>query len=152
MDKIQLKNDAQAFLNDQSVGVISTVDKDNIPESATVNYLLDSDWMLYIITDKNSRKIQNLRQNSHIAFVVGTSSIPNTAQIQGIAEIIESTNELYNEIAQKLSESKRLEKDPIYDIFGNNYVYLKITIEWLRWLYFDKTNGNPVYTILIPQT
>src|SRR5689334_21461025 len=132
------------------MGVISTIAPDNFPESASVNFLLDTDWTLYIITKKDSRKVQNLHQSPRIAFVVGTSLLPNTVQIQGTAEIIEDANPDFGTLRQKMVDSKRLERDPIYDIYGNDYVILKIKIDWLRWLYFDNSTGKPVYTVLIP--
>lgn len=150
MDKEALKQTAFAFITEQIIGVISTVGQDNTPESASVNYLLDTDWTLYILTDKDSRKVQNLRQNPHAAFVVGTAPVPKTAQMQATAEIIDDDNPNFETAKQKLVDSKRLDRDPIYNIFGNNYVILKLKIDWLRWLYFDQASGDPVYTILIP--
>ena len=132
------------------MGVIATVGKDGIPEAASVNYLLDENQIVCVLTDKDSRKVQNLRDNPHIAFVVGTTPVPHTVQIQGTAEIIESSNDLYEGMLQKIVDSKRLESDPMYNMFGHNYDILKITITWMRWLYFDKSNGNPVYTEVIP--
>jgi general stress protein 26 len=150
MDKEALKNEAMAFLHEQPMGVIATVGKDNIPEAASVNYLLEEGQILCVLTDKDSRKVQNLRENPNIAFVVGTTPVPHTVQIQGKAEIIESSNGAYEGMLQKMVESKRLESDPMYNMFGNNYDILKISITWMRWLYFDKSNGNPVYVEIIP--
>jgi general stress protein 26 len=115
-----------------------------------VRAFLDDDWTLYVLTDQNSRKIQNLRKNQHIAFVSGTIPQPHTVQIQGTAELIEANNSAYGAFQQKMVESKRLENDPMYNMFGNNYLILKIKIEWLRWLYFDEASGDPKYVELVP--
>ena len=82
-------------------------------------------------------------------FVVGVAAIPHTAQIQADAEIIENTNPNYELISQKLKNAKVLNNDPMYDIYGNNYVILKLKITWLRWLYFDMSTGKDVYCVLI---
>lgn len=148
--KEQLLNDAFAFLNAQPMGAIATVAPDNTPEVATVNYFIDTDWTIYLITNKDSRKVQNLRQNPHVAFVVGVADIPNTAQLQADATIIEDSSPDYNASFQKIKDSGKLNRDPMYDMYNNNYVVLKLKITWLRWLYFDKSTGKPVYTVLIP--
>ena len=150
LDKNQLLADVFSFLNQQTIGVISTVANDNTPESASLNYLVDVDWNIYIITNRDSRKAQNISQNNHVAFVVGAADIPHTVQIQADAQIFEQDNPEYQVALQKLKDSKRLNRDPIYSIFGGNYVILKLQITWLRWLYFDKSSGKEVYTVLMP--
>lgn len=148
--KEQLLKDAFAFLNGQSMGAIATVGPDNTPEAATVNFFVDTDWTVYIITSKDSRKVQNLRQNAHVAFVVGVEDIPNTAQMQADVTIVDDSSPDYNTSFQKIKESGKLNRDPMYDMYNNNYVVLKLKVTWLRWLYFDKSTGKAVYTVLIP--
>jgi len=149
-DKNKLLSDALSFLQQQTMGVIATVAQDNTPESASVNYMIDSDWKIFILTNKDSRKVQNIKQNNHVAFVVGLPQVPNTAQIQADAEIIEPEHEEYEASFTKLKESNHLNRDPMYDIFGHDYVILKLQITWLRWLYFESGTGKGVYTVLIP--
>jgi len=149
-DKNQLLTDAFSYLSQQTMGVISTVAQDNVPESASVNYFLDKDWKIYIITNKDSRKVQNIRQNNRVSFVVGVPQIPHTAQIQADAQVIESDNSEYDIAYQKLKDSKVLDRNPIYSAFGSNYVILRLNITWLRWLFFEEGTGKEVYTVLIP--
>ena len=132
------------------MGIIATVAPDNTPESASVNYMIDNDWKIYIITYANSRKVQNIKQNNHVAFVVGVAQVPHTAQMQADAQIIDPSNAEYEVAITKLKNSKRLDRDPIYDMFGSNYVILKLNITWLRWLYFEPGTGKDIYTVLIP--
>lgn len=149
-DKNTLLSEVYTFLTQQTMGVISTVAQDNTPESASVNYMIDTDWKIYILTRKDSRKVQNITQNNHVAFVVGMPQIPHTAQIQADAQIVDVDNGEYETTFAKLKESKILERDPIFDVFGGNYVILKLQITWLRWLFFEKGSGKEVYTVLIP--
>lgn len=149
-DKTKLLSDAYAFLQEQTMGAISTVAPDNTPQSAAVNYMIDSDWTIYILTYNNSRKVQNIKQNNHVAFVVGAPKIPHTVQIQADAQIIDPENQEYEGAITKLKESKRLDRDPIYDVFSHNYVILKLHITWLRWLYFEEGTGKDLFIVLIP--
>lgn len=149
-DKNQLLSDAFSFLQQQTMGVIATVAQDNTPESACVNYMIDTDWKIYILTYKDSRKVQNIKQNNHVSFVVGVPQIPHTVQIQADAEIIDDENGEYESAFTKLKGSKKLDRDPIYDMFSHNYVILKLQITWMRWLYFEPGTGKDVYTVLIP--
>lgn len=149
-DRDKLLSDAFSFLSQQTMGVISTISQDNTPESASVNYMVDSGWEIYVITNKDSRKVQNIKQNNHVSFVVGAPQIPHTAQIQADAQILEPENSEYDTLLTKLKESKVLDRNPIYSMFSGNYVILKLKITWLRWLFFEDTTGKEVYTVLIP--
>ena len=145
-----LLSDAFNFLEQQQLGVISTISKDNTPESACVNYLPDRDWGIFVLTSSESRKVQNIKNNNHVSFVVGVAGIPNTVQIQAEAEILDG-NDDFNSALQKFKDSGRLNRDPIYAIFGGNYVILRLKITWLRWLYFEKDSGKEVYTVFTPE-
>lgn len=148
--KEELLKEAMAFLVSQTMGTIATVGKDNLPEAACINYFITDDWTIYLLTHADSRKVANIRQNSHIAFAVGVATVPHTAQIQADAIILEYENPEFKTVFQMLKDSKKLDRDPLYDMFSNNYVILKLKITWLRWLFFDRDNGREVYTVLIP--
>lgn len=145
-----LLSDASNFLNEQTLGFISTVSHDQIPESACVNYMMDGTWKIFIITNKDSRKVQNIRENNKVSFAVGVAQIPHTAQIQADAKILEDGSEEYNIALQKFKDSKRLDRDPMYSVFDNNYIILELNITWLRWLYFDKSSGKGLYAEFTP--
>ncbi|HVZ12040.1 MAG TPA: pyridoxamine 5'-phosphate oxidase family protein [Patescibacteria group bacterium] len=149
-DKQKLLNDAYKFLQEQTLGVISTVSSDGTPESACVNFMLDTNWNVLILTNQDSRKVQNIRHNPKSSFVVAVANIPNTAQIQADTEITENGTDEFDKIFQQLKSSSRLNRDPIYSVFSSNYVILKLKIYWFRWLYFDSSTGKGVYTVLIP--
>jgi hypothetical protein len=145
-----LLSDAFNFLEQQQLGVISTITQDNTPESACVNYLPDRDWKIFVLTSSDSRKVQNIKNNNHTSFVVGVANTPNTTQIQADAQILEDGSEEFNLVLQKFKDSGRLNRDPIYTVFGSSYVILKLNITWLRWLYFEKDSGKEVYTVFTP--
>lgn len=149
-EKNQLLSQAYSFLQQQSMGAISTVAQDNTPESASVNYMIDENWNILILTNKDSRKVQNIQKNKNVAFVVGVAQIPQTAQIQATAEIIDNENLQYETTFNKFKSSGKLDRDPIYNIFSNNFVILKLQITWLRWLFFESGTGKEVYNVLIP--
>ncbi len=144
-------SEAISFINEQTLGVISTVSPDNIPQSACVNYLFDGGWKIYVLSFKDSRKVQNIRSNNHVSFAVGVAQIPHTVQIQADASILEEGSEEYGSSLQKLKDSKKLDRDPIYNVFGgSNYAVLVLSITWLRWLYFDESSGQEKYAVFTP--
>lgn len=147
--KEELFHHAMTFLKEQHLGVIATVSADNTPEAANVMYLLDS-MTLYILSHSTSRKVANIHTNPHVAFVVGTTLVAHTAQIQGTAEIIESANPEYKVTTEKFQKNNILNKNPLLGAYKSDYVVIKISISWLRWLVFDQLTNKEVYTVLIP--
>lgn len=148
--KEELKKVAFAFLQQQTTTVISTVSPEITPEAASVSYVMDADWNIYIITHRDSRKVANIQVNPHVALVVGTSLVAHTAQIEGEAQIITELQPEFTMVTKLFESNSALNRDPILHSFRDNYVVLKITITWLRWLYFDQMTNKEVYTQLIP--
>lgn len=54
--------------------------------AATVNYSIDDDFNIYISTNPESLKFQNLLKNPSVCLVIDSQAREGTLQIQGIAE------------------------------------------------------------------
>lgn len=59
------------FIKEHKIGVIATVSSRNRPEAAVIEFGETDDFELIFDAFENSRKIQNVKQNNRVAFVIG---------------------------------------------------------------------------------
>lgn len=71
-------------MNSYTLGVISTVSEDKMPHAAIVGFGQTEGLEILFGTDNSSRKYKNLRDNPHVAFVIGGETA-ETIQLEGIA-------------------------------------------------------------------
>ena len=75
------------------LGVVSTVNQENKPESAFVYYTFDENLNIYFVTRDASRKYKNIFDNKNVAFITATENPPQTLQLEGLASVESSTDE-----------------------------------------------------------
>jgi uncharacterized pyridoxamine 5'-phosphate oxidase family protein len=75
-----------SFISKYKLAVLSTISRDNIPESALVGFAVTPDLHLIFDTVKTSRKYKNLLINPAISFVIGWDN-EQTVQYEGKAKI-----------------------------------------------------------------
>lgn len=123
MDQKQIVKD---FLKDRKHMIIAT-ESNGIPEAALVGFASFDNLNLIFGTSIQSRKFQNIQNNSRVA-IVFTDDEKATVQYEGVVSILIG-NELaeYKEVYFKKNPSaKQFESDP-------NQVYLKVVPIWLRY-------------------
>lgn len=72
--------------------VVSSINQDGKPESATVAFTEDDRLRIVFGTSSLSRKSQNILQNKHISVVVTDLKSSQTVQLEGTAQILEANN------------------------------------------------------------
>jgi uncharacterized pyridoxamine 5'-phosphate oxidase family protein len=82
------KTDALAFLKRHRTGVIATAGHDNLPHASAVHYVADDDFNIYFLTLPSSRKYRALAAHPQVAFTVIREDVPQTIQIEGMAQDI----------------------------------------------------------------
>lgn len=147
MDDKAIAEKAYLFFKSQATGVLATISPDNKPEAATVGFVVSDGWNFYILTHLNSRKVKNIESNPSIAFVVGTSLLPQTLQMEGIATTI-ANNPHFSEALRLFDETEKLRTNPIFAIYKDNYTIIRVEITWVRFLEFDKINNAEKYTVV----
>ena len=88
-----------AFLEATPVGVLSTVSPDNNPYGAVVYFSVTRDFIVSVLTKKETKKYDNLKHNDHVMLTVFEPLQQTTVQITGVAEEITRNFEV-NEIAE----------------------------------------------------
>src|SRR5262249_23489437 len=76
------------FMNGQMLGVLSTARKDGRPEAALMGFAVTPELEIVFDTVRSSRKYPILRENPHVAWVVGCTT-EVTVQYEGEARELE---------------------------------------------------------------
>ncbi len=141
--------EALAFLKANHGGVLATCGSDDKPHASTVYYICDDEFNVYFLTLISSRKYKALRENPRVAFVVSTSDVPQTLQMEGTAEEIQSDAlklKLSAELVDLLLEKSKTYFAPIVKLDSAEIVLMWVKPSWVRWgdyTILDKTGtGN----------
>ena len=74
---------------EEKLGVLATANNTGVPECAVVGYAAKDDGTIILNTNKNTRKVKNIKENNKVALVIGWSFHDKNVQYEGMAEIIE---------------------------------------------------------------
>lgn len=77
-----------SFMREHPLAVEASVTADDRPQAAAVGIVITDDFEIFFDTDGASRKVDNLRGNPRIAFVIGGSIAgeERTVQYEGVAD------------------------------------------------------------------
>lgn len=124
------------LLQQNKLGVVSTVSVQNTSESALVAFAEDNNGSLYFQTRVNSRKYKNIQNNPHVSFVIGWDQNVNvTLQYEGVASEISPTEEVKRLFILKDSPSTKEYLD------HPDARFFKVMPHWIR--YSDYTTDSP---------
>lgn len=118
-------------LNRFYLTVIATANAENAnPECALVAYVFNDKLELFFQTNRYSRKAVNLRQNPHVAFVMGLAlNDLVTVQYQGRATQLTGAKEI-EECRQMFIDRKSPTASPKY-LEHPDAIYFKIVPTWI---------------------
>ena len=105
---------ALKFLKNNKTVVLATASKSCEPQAATVFYAIDDDFTFNFLTNNKSRKFKNLKENPHVAIVVGGGPDIMTIQCGGHAEIIDYGRDTSRaqEVSSRVMANIRLGGEP----------------------------------------
>ena len=129
------------FLSSQKsrLGVVSTVNQKNEPESAFVYFTFDENLNLYFATRDASRKYKNLVDNKNVAFVVATENPPQTLQLEGTASVhnnMEEQKNLFQELIG-LASANNFSAPISQQTEAGGLQFIKISPTWIRFGNFE---------------
>jgi hypothetical protein len=77
-----------SFMREHPLAVEASVTADDRPQAAVVGIVITDDFEIFFDTDGATRKVDNLRGNPRIAFVIGGSLAADerTVQYEGVAD------------------------------------------------------------------
>jgi general stress protein 26 len=122
------------FISHNKLAVVSTIGKDNKPESALVGIAVSTSLEIIFDTVKTSRKYHNILTNKHVAVVIGWDD-ETTVQYEGEAEVLsnDSASDNYRQIYYTAwpDGRERAETWP-------GLVHIRIAPKWARYSNFNE--------------
>ncbi|TAH33844.1 pyridoxamine 5'-phosphate oxidase family protein [Candidatus Saccharibacteria bacterium] len=134
------------FLQEQHIGVLSTVTPDGNPHGAVVYYTIDDTFDIHILTKTGTRKYDNMVHNSHVTLTVCRSETQTTAQVTGIAAERSGRNDI-NQVASDIATKTRHNADdglpPIMKLQAGTFTTFRIKPVQIRMaIYARPVPGN----------
>jgi uncharacterized pyridoxamine 5'-phosphate oxidase family protein len=83
MQFIEERNEALNFLQDNPLGVLSTINGSHFPEMAPIYFFVESDFSCSFLTKTNTRKFRNLSENEKAALLTFSEETLTTVEVQG---------------------------------------------------------------------
>jgi len=114
------------------LAVISTISPEKKPEAALIGIAISENLEIIFDTVTNSRKYQNIIQNSHVAVVIGWTN-ERTLQYEGRALLLNGNDaEKYKEVYYETYPDGRQRA-----AMWRNLVHFKIEPHWIRYSDFN---------------
>lgn len=128
------KKDVLDFIKKQKLAVLSTVNKDNKPESAVLEFGETDNFEIIVDMYNTSRKYKNMQTNPIVSLVIGWDE-NITVQYEGVASELFDEEKLKYQLIYwaKNPKAKRWAK-------REGIVYFKITPKWIR---YSDLNSHP---------
>ena len=124
------EEDAHNFLEAHGVGVVCTSSEHGDPWAAAVYYVTDEYGNVYFFTRSETVKLQNIRKDPRVAFVVFDEKNQTTLQLSGqAAELtdLQQLNLFYQKIQRSVASVRHpLPIEKLRD--DGNYVIVKIEV------------------------
>ena|SRR3989344_9660029 len=136
-EREKTKKLALKFLKNHKSAVVATASRSGEPQASTVFYAIDDDFTFNFTTDTKSRKLKNLKENPHVAIVVGTGPDVMTIQCGGHVEIIDylkDTDRAEKIIRKVIDNSKLYGNPPALPVLMNPDVELGVFIVKPEWM------------------
>jgi general stress protein 26 len=127
----------------QTTGVLSTLGEDGGVDSAVVYFTIDRNLNLYFFTRSNSKKFQNIGNNSNVSFVAYSERLMQTFQMRGDASIIDDPVEQRNAFEEMLKIARKSSSHPpITQMMESEIMVLKVIPLWARFSNFDTSKED----------
>jgi general stress protein 26 len=102
-----------AFLEKIPVGVLSSVSPDNTPHGAVVYFSVSKEFVISILTKRQTKKYDNLKHNNHVMLTVYEPLSQTTLQVTGLAEEVIDAVEINNIAETNLAASLKTSESGI---------------------------------------
>jgi nitroimidazol reductase NimA-like FMN-containing flavoprotein (pyridoxamine 5'-phosphate oxidase superfamily) len=127
----ELDNPARSFLQTNTIGVLSTIDRTGNVCGATVYYLCDPDDQLYILTKSETSKARNMLQHPQVALTIFDEYSIQSLQVSGLASVVTDvavTNQVFSLLTKERQYKDNKSTTPVTKIQEGSFVVFRISI------------------------
>ncbi len=138
------RDEALSFLVGHTNGVLSTVSPEGRPRARLLYYACDDSFQIYFITLAHTRKVADLAQNPHAAFVVSETDAPRTLQLEGTITDLTDTATIDPTLADLVNVLMSNTKygAPLTRFDSSTLKFYRLTPDWVRWGDFTFGRGT----------
>lgn len=115
--QIKFSSAVRDFLSKHELAVLSTANRTGELHSAVVNYLLDRDDCLYVLTKAETHKAHNILGHHQVAMTIYDINDLKTVQLQGVA-VIETNSDQKGRVFKEMNRPR---------VYGSNTVMPPVT-------------------------
>lgn len=126
-----LMSEATAFLRENELAILSSVDRTGIVHGAVVYYYAPDDGNVYVLTKTTTQKARNVYAHPQVALTIYDADKLQTLQIQGKAEVetdLAMRKTVFKNIAKlrKYGDDERL--PPVVQLEGQDFIVIRVSI------------------------
>lgn len=131
------KAELAKILNEQQIGVLSSIDSDNNVHGSTMFFIADELLNFFFLTKSNTRKHENIKANNRVALTVIFLRDQKTVQAEGIIEELPHGTQQFRNIISQFAV-KNAEQDeiswppPLAKLPEADLIIYRLTPDWLR--------------------
>ena len=134
----EVRENIENYLKKHKWMALGTVSPDGNPLVHEMGYASEG-VTIYLATDRNTRKVQDIENNSRVAYTVGEDyddpRLIQGVQMEGVATLLSNSVEVDRAI------NLLTEKFPFFSEMANNSDVVFIKIDTKRGLFHDSTKG-----------
>lgn len=128
------------FLRNHQLAVLSTIDRSNRVDGATVYYTLDRQGLLYVTTKSETHKAHNMLGDKRVALTVFDEPSLKTVQLQGNA-FIETNQTMKRAVFERIMRPKNYKSGkrlpPVADLDEGSFMVFRIEPTTARYTDFS---------------
>ncbi|MGB4965914.1 MAG: pyridoxamine 5'-phosphate oxidase family protein [Microgenomates group bacterium] len=134
MDHVLNKTYLHQFLQQNLLGVLSTVTSDNIPDAAPIYFIPHASFEIYFITAASTQKVKNINHANDVVLTIMNKDLTETVRVCGKAEITDNdATKSLGELARSLQYKENfLEALPVLKYKGQKKLVVKIVPTEIR--------------------
>jgi uncharacterized pyridoxamine 5'-phosphate oxidase family protein len=139
--KIELDADGLAFLKNNELATLSSLDRTGNVNGAVVYYYVHNDGSIYILTKLATQKARNVYAHPKVALTIYDAEKLQTLQLEGIVELetnLQMRKFVFEKIAKprQYGEEKRL--PPVVQLMGQDFIVLRVSPTTAKFTDFKK--------------
>jgi len=119
------------FMRNTPPCVIATADQNGKTEAAMIYAYPNEEFTFFLSTDANSRKAENIKNNSKVSLVFGNPELMMTVQVDGYIRILEGAEALAAKgfiLNADITQRLHVAKEPL--------IFMEIKPSWMRFSAF----------------
>ena len=137
----EISKEASKFLNTHDLAVLSTIDRTGNVHGAVVNYAIDQDNFIYILTKTGTNKGRNINSHTQVALTVFEQGSLETVQLRGSVEV-ENKKQIQEKVYKKITQPRNyksgVQLPPSTMLYEGEFIIMKITPETVNYYNYSK--------------